>query len=172
MKKTCGCLKPADLEKLKELCGRHGKGEGVVIPMLQEIQEVFGYISEDAVNFVADRLEMPRSHFYGVATFYAQFHFRPRGRNIITACSGTACHVKGSENLISILGRELGIPEGQDTYPDMNFTLERVNCVGACSIAPVVIVNKAVHGKMNADKVTKEVIRLKGADDGKKRRED
>ncbi len=160
------------MEKLADVCKRYGKDHGAVIPILQEIQEIFGYVPEDAVNFIADELEMPRSRFYGVATFYAQFHFRPRGRNVITACSGTACHVKGSENLISILGRELGIPEGQDTSPDMNFTLERVNCVGACSIAPVVIINKVVHGKMNADRITKEVIKLKGADDGKQRGKD
>ena len=160
-------LKDADLKKLEDICARHGKEKGAVIPILQEIQDIFGYLPEDCVNFAADRLEMPRSHFYGVATFYAQFHFRPRGKNIITACCGTACHVKGSENLISILGRELDIPEGQDTSADLNFTLEKVNCVGACSIAPVMIINKAVHGKMNADKVTKEVIRLKGIDDGK-----
>ncbi|MDA8325247.1 MAG: NAD(P)H-dependent oxidoreductase subunit E [Nitrospiraceae bacterium] len=172
MQETCKTLKAADLEKLEEICARHGADQGAVIPILQDIQEVFGYLPEDAVNFAADRLEMPRSHFYGVATFYAQFHLRPRGRNVVTACTGTTCHVKGSENLISILGRELGIPEGQDTSPDMNYTLEKINCVGACSIAPVIIINNVVHSKMNADKITKEVIKLKGADDGKQRGKD
>ena len=163
--KTCGCLKPADIEKLEELCGRHEKDQSAVIPILQEIEEAFGYILEDAVNFVADKLEMPRSHFYGVATFYAQFHFKPRGKNVITVCCGTACHVKGSDNLLSILTRELGIPDGQETSPDMNFTLERVNCVGACAAAPVILVNNVVHGNMNAEKATKNVIKLRGADD-------
>ena len=169
MQKACKHLKDADLEKLEEICVRHRKGKGAVIPILQEIQDIFGYIPEDCVNFVADRLEIARSHFYGVATFYSQFHFTPRGKNIVTACSGTACHVKGSEKLISIVGRELGIPEWQDTSPDLNFTLEKVNCVGACSIAPVIIINNVVHGKMNGNKVAKEVIKLKGAgsDDGK-----
>jgi NADH:ubiquinone oxidoreductase subunit E len=160
-------LKAVDIEKMEDICGRHKKDKGGVITILQEIQEHFGYVPEDAVNFIADTLEMPRSHFYGVATFYSQFHFKPRGKNIITACCGTACHVKGSGNLISLLDRELGIPEGQETSANLNFTLEKVNCVGACSIAPVVIINKTVHGKTNADRLTKEVKKLRGGEDGK-----
>ncbi len=160
-------LKAGDAEKLEGICSRHGGDKGGVIPILQELQEHFGYVPEEAVNFIADRLEIPRSHFYGVATFYSQFHFKPRGKNIITACCGTACHVKGSDRLINILGRELGIPEGQETSEDMEFTLEKVNCVGACSIAPVIIINKEVHGKMSAEGVTKAIKKLKGGTDGK-----
>ncbi len=157
----------ADVGELEDICARHRKEKGAVISILQEIQDVFGYIPEDCINFVAARMELPASHFYGVATFYSQFHFSPRGKNIITVCCGTACHVKGSENLISVLGRELGIPEGRETSADQNFTLEKVNCVGACSIAPVIIINRTVHGKTNADTVAKEVKRLRGAKDGK-----
>ena len=160
-------IKAEDAEKLKGICDLHGKEKGSVITILQELQEHFGYVPEEAVNFIADRLEIPKSHFYGVATFYSQFHFKPRGKNIITACCGTACHVKGSERLINILGRELGIPEGQETSEDMNFTLERVNCVGACSIAPVIVINKEVHGKMSTEGITKAVRKLKGGTDGK-----
>lgn len=160
-------LDGADIKKLEDICARHRKEKGAVISILQEIQDLFGYIPEDCINFVADRLEMPEGHFYGVATFYSQFHFEPRGKNIITVCCGTACHVKGSGNLISLLDRELGIPEGQETSANLNFTLEKVNCVGACSIAPVVIINKTVHGKTNADRLTKEVKKLRGGEDGK-----
>ncbi len=160
-------IKAEDAEKLKGICDLHAKDKGSVITILQELQEHFGYVPEEAVNFIADRLEIPKSHFYGVATFYSQFHFKPRGKNIITACCGTACHVKGSERLINILGRELGIPEGQETSEDMNFTLERVNCVGACSIAPVIVINKEVHGKMSTEGITKAVRKLKGGTDGK-----
>jgi NADH:ubiquinone oxidoreductase subunit E len=92
-----------------------------------------------------------------VATFYAQFHLKPRGKNIITACCGTACHVKGSERLINSLTKELAILSGEETSADLKFTVEKVNCVGACSIAPVIIVNKAVHGKMSPDKLMKEI---------------
>ena len=166
MSETVINLKIADMEKLDDICNRYGKDKSNVIIILQELQDIFGYVPEEAVNFIARKLEIPGSHFYGVATFYSQFHLKPRGKNIITACCGTACHVKGSERLINILGRELGIPEGQESSEDMNFTLERVNCVGACSIAPVIIVNKEVHGKMSAEGVTKAVKKLKGGNDG------
>lgn len=107
------------------------------------------------------RLDVPASRFFGIATFYAQFHLKPRGRNIVTTCCGTACHVKGSERLITGLVRELGLPEGENTTPDGQFTVEKVNCVGACSIAPVVIINDKVHGKMSADGLMKEIKILK-----------
>ncbi|MDA8174520.1 MAG: NADH-quinone oxidoreductase subunit NuoE [Nitrospiraceae bacterium] len=154
-------LTSEQVNKLEEICKRHNKAQSAVIPVLQDVQELFGYVPEDAVNFVADSMGMPRSHFFGVATFYAQFHFKPRGKNIITACSGTACHVKGSGRLIDNLARELGIPEGEETSRDRQFTLEKVNCVGACSIAPVIIINKEVHGKMSSDKLMKEIKKLR-----------
>lgn len=155
-------LNAENVEKLKDICSRYAGQKGIVIPVLQELESTFGFIPEGAVNFISENIGIPMSHFFGVATFYAQFHFKPRGRNVITACSGTACHVKGSERLINTLFRELGIPEGEDTSSDMLFTLEKVNCVGACSIAPVVIFNKTVHGKMSTDKVLKEIKTLKG----------
>ncbi|MDA8156655.1 MAG: NADH-quinone oxidoreductase subunit NuoE [Actinomycetota bacterium] len=154
-------LTSEQVNKLEEICKRHNKAQSAVIPVLQDVQELFGYVPEDAVNFVADSMGIPRSHFFGVATFYAQFHFKPRGKNIITACSGTACHVKGSGRLIDNLARELGIPEGEETSRDLQFTLEKVNCVGACSIAPVIIINKEVHGKMSSDKLMKEIKKLR-----------
>ncbi|MEK7742694.1 MAG: NAD(P)H-dependent oxidoreductase subunit E, partial [Nitrospirota bacterium] len=88
---------------------------------------------------------------------------KPRGKNIITACCGTACHVKGSERLINGVKKELDISEGEETTKDMRFTLEKVNCIGACSIAPVFIINKKVHGKAAADKLIKEIRSIKGA---------
>ncbi len=160
-------LKGPERDILNEIVDRYGGEKGAVIPILQELEKNFGFVPEWAVNYIADRVNIPRSHFFGVATFYAQFHFKPRGRNIITACSGTACHVKGSDRLIANLHRELGIPEGEDTSADMNFTLEKVNCVGACSIAPVVIINKEVHGKMTSDKLAREIKVLKGGGNGK-----
>jgi len=156
-------LEGSNLEQLRDICSRYGAEKGTVIPILQELESSFGYVPEEAVNYIADETGIPRSHFFGVATFYAQFHFKPRGKNIITACSGTACHVKGSERLINALARELDIHDGEDTSPDMLFTLEKVNCVGACSIAPVVIFNKVVHGKMSTDKTLKEIKKMKGA---------
>jgi NADH-quinone oxidoreductase subunit E len=150
-----------DLEKVYE---KYRGEKGAVIPILQDIQEVFGYIPQAAISWISKRLELPESRFFGVATFYAQFHMKPRGRNIITACSGTACHVKGSERIINAIRRELGLDGDQETTPDVQFTVEKVNCVGACSIAPVVLINRKVHGKASADKLMKEIkaLRKKG----------
>lgn len=142
------------LEKLYE---KYRGLKGAVIPILQDIQEEFGYLPEDAVNWIADRMEMPRSNFYGVATFYAQFYLTPRGKHIVTCCSGTACHVKGSERIINSVMREVGLQEGQETTDDMEFTVEKVNCVGACSIAPVTIINKKVYGKSTSQGILKEI---------------
>jgi NADH:ubiquinone oxidoreductase subunit E len=137
------------------------KHEGNIISLLQDIQSEFGYIPEDAVNWLSKRLDIPASRFFGIATFYAQFHLAPRGKNIITTCCGTACHVKGSEKLINGLIKELDLPEGENTTSDRQFTAEKVNCVGACSIAPVVIINDKVHGKMSTDILMKEIRKLK-----------
>jgi NADH:ubiquinone oxidoreductase subunit E len=146
---------------LEKICDDHEKKEGNIISLLQDIQTEFGYIPEDAVTWFSKRLDIPASRFFGIVTFYAQFHLKPRGKNIITTCCGTACHVKGSERLITGLMTELDLPEGENTTTDREFTLEKVNCVGACSIAPVVIVNNKVHGKMSADNLMKEVRKLK-----------
>ena len=148
---------------LKKILKENRENEGNLISILQEIENAFGYIPENAVNWFALKLDVNPSRFYGIATFYAQFHLKPRGENIITACCGTACHVKGSERLINGVKKELDISEGEETTKDMQFTLEKVNCIGACSIAPVFIINKKVHGKAAADKLIKEIRSIKGA---------
>ena len=148
---------------LKKILKENRENEGNLISILQEIENAFGYIPENAVNWFALKLDINPSRFYGIATFYAQFHLKPRGKNIITACCGTACHVKGSERLINGVKKELDISEGEETTKDMQFTLEKVNCIGACSIAPVFIINKKVHGKAAADKLIKEIRSIKGA---------
>jgi NADH:ubiquinone oxidoreductase subunit E len=134
--------------------------EGNIITILQDVEETFGYIPEEAVNWFSKKLDIPASHFYGIATFYAQFHLKPRGKNVITVCRGTACHVKGSERLLNRVFIELDIPAGEDTSDDLKFTVEKVNCVGACGIAPVVIFNKEVHGKMSLDKLMRDLKKM------------
>ncbi|MEW5743876.1 MAG: NAD(P)H-dependent oxidoreductase subunit E [Nitrospirota bacterium] len=150
-------------ETVRKLIEEFREGEGNIISLLQETQEVFGYIPEEAVYRFSDELGIPVSKFFGVATFYAQFYLQPRGKNIITACCGTACHVKGSDRIISNLKRELHLTDERNTSDDRNFTLEQVACVGACGIAPVVIINRKVHGKMTTDKMAKELKALKEA---------
>lgn len=142
----------AEISALEKLLAKFKSSPGATIPILQDVQETFGYLPEDAVNWLADNLGRPRSSFYGVATFYSQFHLKPRGKNIITVCCGTACHVKGAEKVLGRIRRDLKLPEGQDTTDDLMFTIEKANCVGACSIAPVVINNKDVLGKATPDK--------------------
>ena len=151
--------------KLEGIIARYHENEGNLISILQDLESEFGYLREDAILWVSERLDVPPAKFFGIATFYAQFHLKPRGKNVITACCGTACHVKGSERLINSLVKELGIPEGEDTSEDLKFTVEKVNCVGACSIAPVIIVNKTVLGKVTPDKLKTEMKTLK---EGKK----
>lgn len=148
-------------DKLNKILENYKKHEGNLISLLQDIQCEFGYISEEAVNSLAKKTEIPASNFFGVATFYSQFHLKPRGKNIITACTGTACHVKGADKLITGIQKEIGLSAGEDTTMDMSFTLEKVNCVGACSIAPVVIVNSKVVGKASQDIIVKEIKTLK-----------
>ncbi|MFA6054477.1 MAG: NAD(P)H-dependent oxidoreductase subunit E [Thermodesulfovibrionales bacterium] len=148
-------------ETLAEILKNYEENEGNVITILQGIEGHFGYIPEEAIYLIAKKLDIPASRFFGTATFYSQFHLKPRGKNIITVCRGTACHVKGSEKLINRLSLELDVPQGEDTTSDCKFTIEKVNCIGACGIAPVTVVNHTVHGKMTLDKLMKEIKKLK-----------
>ncbi len=142
------------LESIYQKSVAHGDN---IITILQDIQNELGYIQEEAVDWFAKKTSIPASKFYGVSTFYSQFHLNPRGKNIITVCSGTVCHVKGAQRIIGKLKEELKLKKDQQTTRDQLFTLENVNCVGACSIAPVVLVNNKVFGKQSPDKVVKNL---------------
>jgi NADH:ubiquinone oxidoreductase subunit E len=144
-------------EKLERILENYKQNEGSLISILQDVQNVFGYIPEDAVAWFADKLDVPASRFYGIATFYSQFHLKPRGKHVITACCGTACHVNGSDKIIAGLRRELGLAKGEQTTEDGQFTLDEVACIGTCSLAPIVLVNGEAHGKAKVDKIVKEI---------------
>ncbi len=158
-------IEKAGLDKMEEALERiltdYRQNEGNIITILQSVEKTFGYIPEEAVNWFSKKLDIPASRFYGIATFYAQFHLKPKGKNVVTVCRGTACHVKGSERLLNRLLIELDIPPGEDTSDDLKFTVEKVNCVGACGIAPVIILNKEVRGKMSLDKLMRDMKRLR-----------
>jgi NADH-quinone oxidoreductase subunit E len=132
-----------------------------LIPMLQYAQVRMGYLAPEAMAAIAEYLRLPMSHVYGVATFYAQFRFRPLGKNRLTVCRGTACHVRGSARLVDEIERVLNIKAGETT-PDMMFSIETVACLGSCALAPAVVVNDKVHGKMNARKLEKLIADLRG----------
>jgi len=141
-------------KKYRKILKKYYKEEGSVISLLQDMQAEFGYIPDDAVYWFSKELNIPASNFFGVATFYSQFHLKPRGRHIITACCGTACHVKGADPVVHRLKADLALAEGEENTADMQFTLESVACLGACSLAPVIKLNKRVYGAMTPDKAT------------------
>ena len=155
----------SETDALEAIYTKYVEENGTAISLLQDIQNEYGYLPEDAIAWIAKKSGIPLSMFYGVATFYSQFYMKPRGENIITACCGTVCHVKGSHRILFQLQEELKFPKNEDTTRDGKFTLEKVACLGACSIAPVVVVNKKVFGRMTPDKVVKK---LKAFKDEKK----
>jgi NADH:ubiquinone oxidoreductase subunit E len=142
---------------LDNIIKKHRETNGNIISLLQDTQEAFGYVPKKAVQYFSDALGIAPSRFYGVATFYSQFRLKPSGKNRITACCGTACHVRGAERILTGLKRELHLAEEEDTTPDGQFTVEKVACLGFCSFAPVVLINGAVHGKTTADPILKEI---------------
>ncbi len=131
-----------------------------LIPLLQKTQEKFGYLPKEALQQISRYLGVPLSRVYGVATFYAQFRFEPLGKYVIKICHGTACHVNGAVNISQAITEELGIEEGQTTKNGL-VTLERVACLGCCSLAPTIMINEKVFGKLTPDKVRKLIRQLK-----------
>ena len=145
---------PFDLSRLDEILQKHQGKEGVLIPILQETQELYGYLSEEVLNQLGKRLHIPTSRIFGVVTFYAQFYLTPRGRHTVRVCRGTACHVRGGKNIRKAVRQFLGIEENETT-PDSKFTFETVACLGACALSPVLLVDKNYYGKLTPAKVEK-----------------
>jgi len=127
--------------------------KGSVIPVLQQTQDIFGYLPKDILIRIAKELNVPISQIYGVVTFYAQFHLNPRGKNIIRSCQGTACHVRGAKLVLQAIKDKLGLKEGEVTTKDLKFTLETVACIGACGLAPCMMINDDTHGRLTPAKV-------------------
>ena len=124
---------------------------GKLIPLLQRAQAEQGYLSREALRRIARELRLPESKVYGVATFYAQFKLRPMGRQRVMVCRGTACHVRGGARVLATVKRELGLQEGE-TAADLSYTLETVACIGACALAPCLVVNDRVYGRLTPQK--------------------
>lgn len=146
---------------IKELLGNilvgYDGGRGDLIPVLQEAQERFGYLPIEAMQAIAKFLRLPESDVFGVATFYAQFKFTPVGRKIVKVCRGTACHVKGGARVLREVEKQLGIKPGETT-DDLEYSLETIACFGSCALAPVVVVDKTVYGRMTTKRVA-EILR-------------
>jgi len=130
--------------------------KGLILPALQKIQRALGYIPQETLPQVAAALGVSESHVYGVATFYSQFRLSPPGKNTVAVCCGTACHVRGSARLLQDLEKRLGIKPGQTT-PDLDYSLETIACFGSCALAPVVVINGKVQGRMNRSRLFKRM---------------
>jgi NADH-quinone oxidoreductase subunit E len=141
----------ADLSLLGGALEGLPRNEMSVIPALQRAQEVYGYLPESVLAQIADELRVPWAHVYGVATFYAQFHLKPRGKHTIRVCRGTACHVAGAAAIIEAVEQALGVRDGETT-DDLLFTLQTVACLGTCSLAPVMLIDDAYHGRLTPPK--------------------
>jgi NADH-quinone oxidoreductase subunit E len=141
-----------ELVKVDEIIAKYPSRRSVLIQLLLDIQSEFNWIPKEAVQRISERIQVPVSQIYRIASFYKAMSLLPRGRHVINACLGTACHVRGATRVIDKLEESLGIETGQTTK-DMKFTLERVNCLGCCALGPVVVVDKDYHGKMTPAKV-------------------
>lgn len=144
-------------EKVCEIINKYDYDSVKLIPILQEIQEVYRYLPEEIMTMVATSLGISPSRVYGVATFYSHFTLKPKGKYVIKICDGTACHVKKSESIEIAIKNRLLLGDGKNTTDDMLFTLETVSCLGACGLAPVVVINDDVYGQMTPEKILKVI---------------
>jgi len=145
-------VKAKDKQKVAAILDRYQRDRGLLVAILQDVQSEFYYLPEDAIEEVSRGLGIPLTQTYSVATFFKAFSLKPRGRHLINVCLGTACHVRGAVRILDKMGRDLNVKPG-DTTGDLRFTLERVNCVGACALGPIMIINGKYHGQMSTDKV-------------------
>ena len=141
-----------------------GKSEEL-IPLLQQIQKECGYLPEEAMLEIAKFLGVPESKVYAVATFYAQFRFTPIGRNHVTVCRGTACHVRGAQRILEKIEKHLGIKEGETTS-DMEYSLETVACIGACGLAPNMVINDKTYGRLTVKGITEILEKVRSKENG------
>ena len=142
----------AELARIDTIVSEHSGQKWAMIPLLQKIQNEFGYIPPQSIPIIARSLGLFPSQVQGVISFYAQLYTEPRGRKIVRVCRGTACHVRGGKTILKLVKRNLDIEEGETT-PDLEYTLETVACIGVCALAPNIVVADHVHGHMNPKKV-------------------
>jgi NADH:ubiquinone oxidoreductase subunit E len=141
-----------NLEQLEEIIAEYSQQKWPLIPLVQKIQNEFGYIPPQSIPILARALRLFPSQVQGVISFYEQLYTRPRGKNIVRVCRGTACHVRGGKTILKLVEQNLGIEEGETT-PDMEYTLETVACIGVCALAPNIVISDRVFGHMNPKKI-------------------
>lgn len=148
-------------EKVCTILDNHGRQPARLIPILQAVQEEYRYLPQEVLTYVATALDVPPAKVFGVATFYAHFALEPKGKYVVRLCDGTACHVKRSIPILEAVRNRLGLKAKQATTPDMLFTVETVACLGACGLAPVMVINDEVHGQVTPEigvKLVEEII--------------
>ncbi len=148
-------------EQLARVLAPYRGQKGATIPALQKVQGELGYLPEEAISEIANFLSLSKNEVYGVATFYAQFRFERQGEHVVRVCQGTACHVRGSPRIVETLEGELGIHPGETTR-DYRFTLEGIACFGSCALAPVMVVDKTIYGRMTTTKARQILEEYKG----------
>ena len=142
----------ADLTRINEIVAEYSEEKWALIPLVQRIQNEFGYIPPQSVPIIARAVGLFPSQVQGVISFYAQLYIEPRGRKVVRVCRGTACHVRGGKTILKLVKQHVGIEEGETT-PDLEYTLETVACIGVCALAPNIVVGDRVYGRMNPKKV-------------------
>ncbi|NWF77467.1 MAG: NADH-quinone oxidoreductase subunit NuoE [Chloroflexi bacterium] len=145
-------VKEVDLTRINAIVSEYSEQKWALIPLLQKIQNEFGYIPPQSIPIIARNLQLFPSQVQGVISFYTQLYTQPRGRKVVRVCRGTACHVRGGKTILKLVKQHLGIEEGETT-PDLEYTLETVACIGVCALAPNIVVGDHVHGHMNPKKV-------------------
>jgi len=148
-------------QEIDGIIGKYKGKKGALIPLLQEVQRLEGYLSKDSMRYVAQQTGIHLADIYGVATFYTMFRLKPQGKHIIRVCKGTACHVSGAGIVLEAVRDELGLNPGEDTTTDNQFTVMEVACLGCCSLAPVIMVDSTTHGKLEAAKVAEVLNKYK-----------
>ncbi len=150
-----------NMDRVNEIIDHYGMERTNTLAILQDIQREYNYLPREALELAAERLDMPRGEIYGLATFFTAFSLQPKGDYVCKVCLGTACHVRGGQRILEALERELDIKAGQTTS-DGKFSLEAVRCLGACALAPIIVVNEDPHASMNSDKATRLIAKLAG----------
>lgn len=143
----------AELSRVQDIWARHPAKRASLIPVLQDIQDSFGYLPETAIDLLSELADISANEIYGVATFYTQFRFSPPGEHTVRVCQGTACHVRQGSQILNEVEQQLKIKAGQTTV-DGKFDLERVACLGCCALAPVMVVDDKVHARMSVKKIS------------------
>ena len=140
-------------EKVNEIIDRLGRSRSVLIPILQEVQEEYRYLPEEILTYIATALGLSPASVFGVATFYAQFSLEAKGKYVIKICDGTACHVRGSNPVLEAITKRFKLEGSKRTTDDLRYTVETVSCLGACGLAPVVMINDKIYGQMTPDAI-------------------